>query len=82
MDLYAIFKKLPKIEYETVYAMAKKKDAIFDDPPTVAFQLEEGIALIKEKPEIIPQLRIPFDYDKFFTFYEDLAMWVYKQLKL
>ena len=82
VDLYAIFKKLPEIKYETVYAMAKKKDAIFDDPPTVAFQLEEGIALIKEKPEIIPQLRMPFDYDEFFTFYEDLAMWVYKQLKL
>ena len=82
VDLYAIFKKLPEIKFETVYAMAKKKDAIFDDPPTVAFQLEEGIALIKEKPEIVPQLRIPFDYDDFFTFYEDLAMWIYKQLKL
>ena len=82
VDLYAIFKRLPEFEYETVYAMAKKKDAIFDDPPTVAFQLEEGIALIKEKPEIIPQLRMPFDYDEFFTFHEDLAMWVYKQLKL
>ena len=82
VDLYAIFKKLPEIEYETVYAMAKKKDAIFEDPPTVAFQLEEGIALIKEKPEIIPQLRMPFDYDDFFAFYEDLAMRVYKQLKL
>ena len=81
VDLYAIFKKLPEIKLETVYDMAKKKDAIFDDPPTVAFQLEEGIALIKEKPEIIPQLRTPFDYDEFFTFYEDLSMWVYKQLK-
>jgi len=81
VDLYAIFKKLPEIKFETVYAMAKKKDAIFDDPPTVAFQLEEGIALIKEKPEIIPELRISFDYDEFFTFYEDLSMWAYKQVK-
>ncbi len=69
MDLYAIFKKLPEIKFETVYAIAKKKDAIFDDHPTVAFQLEEGIALIKEKPEIMPELRISFDYDEFFTFY-------------
>jgi len=81
VDLYAIFKKLPEIKFETVYDLAKKKDAIFDDPPTVAFQLEEGIALIKEKPKIIPELRIPFDYDEFFAFYEDLSMWVYKQLK-
>jgi hypothetical protein len=81
VDLYAIFKKLPEIKLETVYAMAKKKDAIFDDPPTVAFQLEEGIALIKERPKIVPLLRMPFDYDEFFTFYEDLSMWVYKQLR-
>lgn len=81
VDLYAIFNKLPEIRMAEVYAMAKKKDAIFDDPPTVAFQLEEGIALIKAKPEIIPQLLIPFDYDAFLTFHEDLAMWVYKQLR-
>jgi len=82
VDLYAIFKRLPEIKFETVYGMAKKKDAIFDDPPTAAFQLEEGIALIKEKPEIVPRLMIPFDYDNFFTFYEDLTMWIYKKLKM
>ena len=81
VDLYAILKRLPEVRLETVYDLAKKKDAIFDDPPTVAFQLEEGIALIKEKPEIIPQLRMSFDYDEFFAFYEDLSMWVYKQVK-
>ena len=81
VDLYAIFKKLPEIKLETVYGMAKK-NAIFDDPPTVAFQLEEGLALIKEKPEIIPPSLVALDYDDFIAFYEDLALWIYKRLRL
>ncbi|MBW1736438.1 MAG: nucleotidyl transferase AbiEii/AbiGii toxin family protein [Deltaproteobacteria bacterium] len=80
VDLYAIFKKMPEIKFETVYAMAKKKDAIFDDPPTAAFQLEEGIAFIKETPEMIPPLRTAFDYDDFLAFCEHLTMWIYERL--
>ncbi|MCP4669588.1 MAG: nucleotidyl transferase AbiEii/AbiGii toxin family protein [Deltaproteobacteria bacterium] len=80
VDLYFIFKKIPEMELETVYALAKKKDAIFDDPPTVAFQLEEGMALIKEKPEIVPSLLIAFDYQDFLAFFENLATWIYKRL--
>lgn len=81
VDLYALFKEMPEIKFETVYAEAKKKDAIFDDPPTAAFQLEEGIAFIKETPEMIPPLRTAFDYDDFLAFYEKLAMWIYDRLR-
>lgn len=81
VDLYAIYKKMPEIEFETVYAMAKKKDAIFDDPPTAAFQLEEGMAFIKETPEMIPPLMTAFDYDDFLAFYEHLTMWIYERLR-
>jgi predicted nucleotidyltransferase component of viral defense system len=82
VDLYAIFKKMPEIKFDKIYAMAKEKDAIFDDPPTVAFQLEEGIAFIKEMPEMIPPLRIAFDLDDFLAFYQNLIKWIYKQLRL
>ena len=82
VDLYVILKKLPEIRFETVYSGAQAKDAIFDDPPTAAFQLEEGLALIKEKPEIIPPLQTDFDYGDFLAFYENLTMWIYSRLKL
>ncbi len=82
VDLYAIFNKMPEIKFDKIYAMAKEKDAIFDDPPTVAFQLEEGIAFIKEMPEMIPPLRIAFDHDDFLAFYQNLIKWIYKQLRL
>lgn len=82
VDLYAIFRSLPHIRLESVYAIAKKKDAIFEDPPTVAFQLEEGMALLKENPEIIPSLYMEFDYEKFLAFFEDLALWLYERLTI
>ncbi len=82
VDLYCLLKKLPDLKAETVYTLAQQKDAIFDDPPTAAFQLEEGIAFIKEKPEILPPLQVDFNYDDFLKFYEDLAIWIYNRLKL
>ena len=81
-DLYAIFNTFPDLTYEAVYALAKAKDAIFDDPPTAAFQLEEGVAFIKAQPDILPALRIEFDPQAFFAFYARLAMWLYNRLTL
>jgi hypothetical protein len=72
---------MPEIELETIYSLAKKKDAIFDDPPTVAFQLEEGIAFIKENPKIIPSLLIAFDYEDFLAFFGGLAKWTYERIR-
>lgn len=82
IDLYTIFKKMPEIRFDTVYALAKEKDAVFDDPPTAAFQLEQGVSFIKENPQIVPPLQIPLDYNDFFSFYENLVMWIYRLLKI
>jgi hypothetical protein len=82
VDLYVILKKFPEMRIETVYAGAQAKDAIFDDPPTAAFQLEEGLAFIQEQPEILPPLQFAFDYGDFLAFYENLTMWIYGRLTL
>ncbi len=82
VDLYVILKRLPEIGFETVYLMAQAKDAIFDDPPTAAFQLEEGVAMLKDIPNLIPTLRIEFDYHDFLTFYENLTMLMYDRVIL
>ena len=68
IDLYTILKRYPDISVKTVYATARAKDAIFDDPPTVAFQMEEGLALIKEQPDILPVLRFKLDFADFLKF--------------
>jgi predicted nucleotidyltransferase component of viral defense system len=82
VDLYFILKRVPQITPERVHALAKGKDAIFDDPPTAAYQVEQGLALMKEHPELIPPLLTDFDYDDFIASFEELAMGIYDQLKI
>lgn len=42
IDFYFIRRLRPEMELSAIYESARKKEAIFDDPPTAAFQLEEG----------------------------------------
>ena len=79
IDLYAILQQFPSIAIESVYARAKRKEGMFDDPPTAAFQLEESIAFLKKNSAIFPALRIPLQLSAFFEFYERLAQWLYQQ---
>jgi len=60
---------------------SRLKDAIFDDPPTAAFQLETGIAFIKENPAIMPKVHQKIDMPDFYDFYEKVSQWLYKLLK-
>ncbi len=82
IDLYMILKHYPAMQLKTVYATAQRKDAIFDDPPTVAFQMEEGLALLKEQTDLFPAVRFDLDLADVSKFYEDLARWIYEQLEL
>lgn len=82
IDLYVLVERFSEITVETVYDLARQKEGMFDDPPTAAFQIEEGIAFIKTNPDILPSLRFALDQKRFFRFYEDLAQWFYDKLKL
>jgi len=82
IDFYFI-NRLMKIDSLTpVYEDARKKDAIFDDPPTVAYQIEQGIQFLQKNPDILPQLFIEIDYDDFYNFYRDTANWIYRKIDL
>ena len=48
VDFFMILKKFPSFKIEDIYKTAQFKDAIFDDPPTAAFQLEGGLIFLKE----------------------------------
>jgi predicted nucleotidyltransferase component of viral defense system len=82
IDFYMIMKAIPDFEIKDIYQHSKSKDAIFDDPPTAAFQLETGIAFLKENPSVMPQMLIQVDFQDFFEFYENLAKWLYGLLRL
>jgi len=81
VDFYYL-KRILKIDsLQTIYEDAKKKDAIFDDPPTVAYQIEQGIQFIQNNPDIIPKMLIEFDFDDFYSFYRDTVHWIYRKVK-
>ena len=81
MDFYMILKSFPTIKLNDIYRKSRLKDAIFDDPPTAAFQLETGIAFIKENPVIIPKVLQQIDMPDFYEFYKKVSKWLYELLK-
>ncbi len=81
IDFYMILKSFPTIKLNDIYRKSRLKDAIFDDPPTAAFQLETGIAFIKENPVLIPKVLQQIDMPDFYEFYRKVSKWLYELLK-
>jgi len=81
IDFYMILKSFPTIGINDIYQKSRLKDAIFDDPPTAAFQLETGIAFIKENPAIMPEVLQQIDMPDFYEFYGKVSKWLYELLK-
>lgn len=81
IDFYCINKKLKMDSLATIYNEAQKKDAIFDDPPTVAYQIEQGISFLQKYPALFPHLLIEFDSDDFFNFYHHTINWIYRKIE-
>ena len=81
IDFYCINKILKIDSLSTIYEDARKKDAIFDDPPTVAYQIEQGIQFLQNNPDIFPRMFIEIDYNDFYTFYRDTVNWIYRKIE-
>ena len=82
VDFYMILKSFPALEISDIYQQSRLKDAIFDDPPTVAFQIENGIDFVKENLQILPKTFIQLDLEDFFGFYKNVVAWLYRLLKI
>jgi hypothetical protein len=81
IDFYMILKSFPTITINDIYQESRLKDAIFDDPPTAAFQIETGVAFIKNNPAIMPKMFKKIDMQDFFEFYSKSTMWLYRLFK-
>ncbi len=80
VDFYFIFKKFPEIDRNVVFHDASLKDGVFDDPPSVAFQIETGLDFIKRNPDLFPEIISDFNREAFFLFYCKLVKWIYNQV--
>ncbi len=77
VDFFFLHKKIKNIKFDVVYQDAQKKEAMFDDSPTVAFQLENNFNFIKQNPYAFPEMRTDFSHEEFHTFYEMLINKIY-----
>jgi predicted nucleotidyltransferase component of viral defense system len=82
LDLYMILKHFSDVQIEMVYSEARVKDAIFDDPPTAAFQLEQGLTFLQENRALFPHVRIKLDEQEFFEWYRKLIQWMYARVHI
>lgn len=82
VDLFFIVKQFSELSLETLLCETRRKDALFDDPPTAAFQIEEGARYVASAGVAWPEMRRPFDRAELFEFYQKLARWLYGQVKI
>lgn len=79
IDFYFLFKLIQGLTWEQVYKDAQQKEAIFDDAPTAAYQIEENFKFVLENTELIPRSRLDFDKEEWSQFYRDLIQWTYSR---
>ncbi|OGW25939.1 MAG: hypothetical protein A2X59_12295 [Nitrospirae bacterium GWC2_42_7] len=82
IDFYFIQKVFPEFNIEQVYDHARRKEVLFEDPPTAAFQLEEGLAFLMENRAILPITLKEYDINDLFKFYQETINWLYQKVKM
>jgi len=82
VDFFFLAKDYPAFKIDDLYRQARLKDAIFDDPPTAAFQLEEGLKLIQENPSVLPEVKRDLDKTEFSEYFEKIVRWIYHKITI
>jgi len=81
VDLFFLLGNRSETEWTSVYADAREKDALFDDAPSVAYQLETGFTYLKENPALMPKSLLPFDLEKAEAFYKRFCGHIFSFVK-
>ena len=79
VDFYFLLKDVPELSFESLFEMARKREALLDDSPTAAYQLEDGIRFVREHTQLLPRLKRPFDLKEMLAFYGDIAKKMYEK---
>ncbi len=72
IDLYFL-NKVYNFDLKNIYEEAKLKDGIFDDVPTVAFQIETNFKFVNSNKKLFPNLLLKVDEKDFQNYYTQLV---------
>lgn len=76
IDFYFLSKR-DFFDLKFVYENAQKKEGMFDDPPMVAYQIENNLNALKQNPFGFPEMLIDFERDELFRYFENFCEKVY-----
>ncbi len=88
LDFYYIRRRFPQIAMSAIYKGARAKDVQFDDPASVAYQIELGVdemrRIISGGSAGFREMRIPpllgaIDWEDFWRVLAGLTEWIYDQ---
>jgi predicted nucleotidyltransferase component of viral defense system len=61
-----IWKEAKEEKFRSCYDLAKRKEVLFDDPPTAAYQIEQLLdRVLEEKQKILPPIKRPIEWASF-----------------
>lgn len=76
-DFYALFKAIEGLSFNNVLVDARTKDAVFDDPPTAAYQIEQSVEFLRRNEQTFPRLLNPIKHEELFQFYDETVRRLY-----
>jgi len=79
IDFFFLLREFPELTFESLLGAAREREALFDDPPTAAFQLETGLHMLRDHESLIPRMIQPIDLQELTRFYEALAIELYRR---
>jgi len=80
IDFYFLFYRITELKINEILDLAREKEKLFDDPPTAAYQIEEGIRFFREQEELMPPLKEDLNMALLYQFFDELANKLYKMI--
>ena len=81
IDFFYLTHSVAGVTFESLFEAARKREALLDDPPTAAYQLETGLRILQDHKSLIPRLSQQIDFEELNRFYEALAINLYRKLR-
>jgi hypothetical protein len=79
VDLFFLRLDLPALSIDAMVESARRKEALFDDPLTAAYQLERNFAYVRDKPHLLPHLLRPLDKELWVRSIDEIAGALYRR---
>lgn len=80
IDFYFLNRDITTVEFNKLYNISRRKEALFDDPPTAAYQIEEGLRFFQDNQNLIPKLKKKFELTDMAKFYQRIANMIYEYI--